>query len=143
MFVDPLPLKAVLPEGAGLCVGRVGSPTGRAACQMRARIASRGGGDWWGGLGLCLAAGAHRAMMFLMVVLTTEGAADCLGPTDLEGMAPVPAPCAQGGPGDGLAFNYVTDVLAKLNCPPDQFLDCRTHFGVPNFEIYGLCVRGR
>jgi hypothetical protein len=80
MFVDPLPLKAVLPEGAGLCVGR-------AARRMRARVASRGGSDWWGGLGLLLAAGAHRAMMFLMVVLTTEGAADCLGPTDLEVLA--------------------------------------------------------
>jgi hypothetical protein len=87
MFVNPLPLKAVLPEGAGLHVGWVGSPAGRAACWMRARVASRGGGDWWGGLGLLLVAGAHRVMMFLMVVLTTEGAADCLGPTDLEGMA--------------------------------------------------------
>jgi hypothetical protein len=141
MFIGPLPLKAMLPEGAGLHVGWVGSPTSRAVHRMRARVASRSGGDWWGGLGLLLAAGAHRAMMFLMVVLTTEGAADCLGPTDLEGMAPVPAPRAQGGSGDGLAFDYATGVLAKLNCPPDQFFNCRTHLGVPHFEIYGLRVR--
>jgi hypothetical protein len=99
MFVDPLHLKAVLPEGAGLCVGRVGSPAGRAAHWMRARVASRSGSNWQDGFGLLLAAGAHRAMMFLVVVLTAEGAADCLGPTDLEGMAPAPAPHAQGGPG--------------------------------------------
>jgi hypothetical protein len=90
-----------------------------------------------------IVAGAHRAMMFLMVVFTTEGAVDRLGPADLEGMAPAPAPCAQGGPGDGLTFNYVTGILANLNCPPDQFLNCRTCLGVPHFEIYGLCVRRR
>jgi hypothetical protein len=108
---------------------------------MRARVASRSGSDWWGGLGLLLAAGAHRAMMFLMVVLTTEGAVDRLGPTDLEGMAPAPTPHAQGGPRDGLAFDYVTGILAKLNCPPNQFFNCRTCLGVPHFEIYGLHVR--
>jgi hypothetical protein len=32
--------------------------------------------------------------MFLVVVLTTEGAVDRLGPADLEGMAPAPAPLA-------------------------------------------------
>jgi hypothetical protein len=101
LFINPLS-----PEGAGLCVGRVGSPASRAVRQMRTGVAGRSGGNWWGGFGLLLAAGAHRAMMFLVVVLTTEGAADCLGPTDLEGMAPALAPHAQGGPGDGLAFNY-------------------------------------
>jgi hypothetical protein len=65
-------------------------------------------------------------VMFLMVVFTTEGAVDHLGPADLEGMAPVPAPLAQGGPGVGLAFDDVTGIFTKLNCPPDQFLNCRT-----------------
>jgi hypothetical protein len=79
-------------------------------------------------------------MMFLVVVLTTEGAADHLGPADLEGMAPAPAPLAQGGPGDGFAFNNATGIFAELNCPPNQFFNCRTHLGVPHLEVYSLCV---
>jgi hypothetical protein len=80
-------------------------------------------------------------MMFFVVVLTTKRAVDCLGPADLEGMVPVPVPCAQGGPGDGFAFDDVTGILAKLNCPPDQLFNCRTHLGVPHFEVDGLRVR--
>jgi hypothetical protein len=80
-------------------------------------------------------------MMFLMVVLTTEGAADCLGPTDLEGMAPVPAPLAWGGPRDSFALDNATGIFTELNCSPNQLFNCRTHFGVPHFKVNSLCVR--